>query len=313
MAKLTARGVQGKNLKPGMHADGGGLYLCVGKGGAKSWIYRGTVKGRQTAKGAPYRVEVGLGAVSLVPLADAREIALRYRKAARAGTNPLDLKHRESITFEDAARQVYEGLLPTWKNAKHAETWIKTVQAHAFPIFGRAPIEHVTTADVMRVLMPIWVSKHETAKRLSQRLTTIFDWAKAKGLYPNENPVHGVKKALPPVKLVKAHLPALPWAEVPAFMRDLSERDGLSARTLEFLILTAARSGEARGARWDEIDLAKKVWTIPGERMKRGVEHRVPLSPEAVAVLKWVRGLDEELVFPSNQRDRKTGAVSIAE
>lgn len=301
MGNLTVKGVQALK-KPGMHADGAGLYLAVSKTGAKSWILRAAVKGRKTAGGNPYRVEIGLGSASLVPLAEAREAAQRYLKAARQGTNPLDLKHRESVTFESAARQVYEGLLPTWKNAKHAETWLATVQAHAFPVFGSVPIENVTTADVMRVLSPIWTEKHETAKRLSQRLATVFDWAKAKSLYPHENPLNGIKKALPPVKRIKTHLAALPWSEVPAFMRELAKREGVSARTLEFIILTAARSGEARGALWSEFDLAAKVWTVPGARMKRGVEHRVPLSCEALAILERVRGLDEDFVFASTHR-----------
>jgi len=153
------------------------------------------------------------------------------------------------------------------------------------------------------VLSPIWIEKHETAKRLRQRISTIFDWAKGAGHYPHENPVNGLKKALPLVKRRPEHMAAMLWRDVPDFMAELATREGVSARTLEFIILTAARSGEARGARWSEIE--GSVWTVPGERMKRGVLHRVPLSAEALAVMERVRGLDNDLIFPSVQRGPK--------
>ncbi|MGB7271156.1 MAG: integrase arm-type DNA-binding domain-containing protein, partial [Albidovulum sp.] len=312
MAKLTVKAVS--SLKdPGMYSDESGLYLCVGRGGAKSWVFRSAVKGRKTASGAPYRVEVGLGSATSVTLAEAREVSRKYHKAARAGTNPLDLKHRESITFEDAAQQVFDMLRPNWRNAKHAETWLATIKAHANPVFGKAPIESVTTGDVMRVLAPIWTEKHETATRLSQRLATILDWAKGKGLYPHENPVNGIKRALPQVKRRAEHLAAMPWRELPVFMAQLNDREGISARALEFIVLTASRSGEVRGARWEEIDLAAKVWNVPADRMKRKVPHRVPLSPEALLVLEAVRGLDGEFLFPSVQRgsDGKGKPMSV--
>jgi integrase len=302
MPKLTARKVE--TLKaPGLHGDGGGLYLNVKGSGSKSWILRTVVHGK--------RRDLGLGSASLVSLAEAREKARTMRKVARDGGDPDALRKRESITFAEAAKKVHANLLPTWRNAKHAETWLATVEAHANPQFGHRRIDTVGTADVLKVLSPIWTEKHETAKRLRQRLAAIFDWAKGAGHYPHENPVNGLRKALPAVKRRAEHMPAMHWQDVPAFMADLARHEGLSARTLEFIILTAARSGEARGARWREIE--GNVWTVPAERMKRGVPHRVPLSPEALAILDRARGLDAELVFPSTHRgpDGETREQSV--
>jgi integrase len=293
MPSLTTRKVE--TLKAsGMYGDGAGLYLRIGPTGGKSWILRTAVYGK--------RRSLGLGSVSLVTLAEARDKARTLRKVARDGSDPDTIRNREVLTFEEAAKRVHANLLPTWRNAKHAETWLATVQTHANPAFGNRPIDTVSTADVLKVLSPIWTEKHETAKRLRQRLSTIFDWAKGAGHYPHENPVNGLKKALPTVKLHAKHLAAMDWQDLPGFMADLARREGVSARTLEFIILTGVRSGEARGARWNEIE--GDIWTVPGERMKRGVPHRVPLSHDALAVLDKVRGLDEDLIFPSIQRGK---------
>lgn len=290
MPKLTDRRV--RTLKqPGMHGDGDGLYVRVGPTGGKSWILRTVVHGR--------RKELGLGSASLVGLAEARELARTYRKIARSGGDPDSVRKMERFTFYEAAKRVHAELLPTWRNKKHADTWLATIELYVNPFFGERPIASVGTSDVLKALTPIWIEKHETAKRLLQRISTIFDWAKGAGHYPDENPVNGVRKALPRVKRTAPHLAAMPWQEVPAFVAELGSRKSVSARTLEFVVLTAVRSGEARGARWSEI--SGSVWTIPAERMKRGVEHRVPLSSAALEVLDRVRGLDEELIFPSVQ------------
>ncbi|PWE29243.1 integrase [Maritimibacter sp. 55A14] len=291
MPKLSARRVATLH-KPGMYGDGEGLYLHVGPSGTKSWILRTAVHGR--------RRELGLGSASLVPLAEAREMARSLRKVAREGGDPETARDRDTLSFREAAKKVHENLLPTWRNEKHAQTWLATIESYANPAFGSRPIASVGTSDVLKVLSPIWTTKHETAKRLRQRLSTVFDWAKGAGHYPHENPVNGLKKALPAVKRRAKHMPAMAWQDVPAFMSALSERDGVSARTLEFIILTAARSGEARGARWSEVE--RGVWNIPAERMKRGVPHRVPLSEEALGVLEKMRGLDGDLIFPSVKR-----------
>lgn len=293
MPKLTARKVETAK-EPGMYADGEGLYLRIGPTGGKSWILRTVVHGR--------RRELGIGSASLVALAEAREKARQLRKIARDGGDPDTVRKRENLTFEEAAKKVHAHLLPTWRNKKHADTWLASVESYANPFFGKRPIATVTTADVLKALTPIWTDRNETANRLKQRIAAVFDWAKGAGHYPHENPVNGLKKALPVVKSVDSHMPALPWQDLPAFMSDLAQREGVSALTLEFIILTAVRSGEARGARWGEIDLRAKTWTIPGERMKRGLPHRVPLAEEAMAILEKVKGLDADLVFPSVHR-----------
>ena len=282
-------------MEPGRYADGGCLYLVIAPGGSKHWVARLTIHGRQT--------DLGLGGISYVTLAEAREEAARLRKIARNGRDPRIERNRDALTFSEAARRVHEGLLPTWKNKKHAETWLATVERYAVPAFGSRRIETVTTADCLGVLSPIWTAKHETAKRLKQRLSTIFDWAKGAGHYPHENPINGLKKALPAVKRRPEHMAAMDWRDIPGFMLELSYREGVSARTLEFIILTAVRSGEARGALWSEID--QGTWTIPAQRMKRGVVHRVPLSRQTASVLERVRGLDDQLVFPSRSRGSK--------
>ncbi len=296
MGKLTVKLVA--SLKdPGMFSDGAGLYVRVGPTGGKSWILRTVIHGR--------RRELGLGSVSLVTLAEARELAHQYRKIAREGGDPDNVRKRESLTFAAAADRVHKTLLPTWKNQKHADTWLTSLETYAFPYFGEMPLHKITSAEVLKALTPIWTDKHDTAKRVKQRIAAVFDWAKSAGQYPNENPVNGIQKALPLIKAKDNHFASMHWRDVPDFMAALRDREGVSARCLELLILTASRSGEVRGARWSEI--YGDIWTIPGERMKRGVPHRVPLSPEAILILERVRGLDPEFVFPSVQRD-KSGA-----
>lgn len=297
MAKLTVKQISALNA-PGFYGDGEGLYLKVGASEAKSWILRTVVHGR--------RRDLGIGSASLVSLAAARNKARELRQIARDGGDPDSIRKKESLTFAEAAQRVYDQLKPTWRNKKHSETWLASLQSYAFPIIGKRPIETITSADLLRVLGPIWTSKHETAKRLKQRISTIFDWAKGAGHFPNENPVNGLKKAMPTVKPKVEHMPAMDWRDLPAFMSELADREGVSARTLEFTILTAVRSGEARGARWSEI--SGNIWTIPGERMKRGIPHRVALSKEALAVIDKTRGLDVDLIFPSQVR-RKDGAT----
>ena len=291
MPGLTAKKVAALKAR-GMYGDGDGLYLRIGPTGAKSWILRTAVHGR--------RRNLGIGSCKLVTLAEARDRARGLRKVAREGGDPSALRRREVPTFEQAARRVHASLLPTWRNAKHGAAWLATVEAHAFPTLGARPVDTIDTADVLAVLAPIWTEKHETATRLRQRLTTIFDWAKNAGYYPRENPLVGVKRALPNMKRRVQHMAALPWRELPGFMAALAERDGTSARTLELLILTAARSSEARGMRWAEVE--GDVWTVPAERMKAGKPHRVPLSPEALGVIERMKGLGEELLFPGIQR-----------
>jgi integrase len=304
MPKLTTRRVD--TLKDaGMYGDGEGLYLRVGPNGAKSWILRTRVQGRYTDSGKPLRWEGGLGSLATITLAEARDKARELRKVAKAGGDPAVTKNKIHLTFKDAARRVFDGLKPTLRNPRHGKIWWASLENHVFPHIGNRQIETLGTADVLAVLSPIWTETHDTALRVRQRMAAIFDWSKGAGQYPHENPLNGIKKALPPVKIRRTHMVALPWQDVPAFMAELGQREGMSARTLEFLILTAARSGEARGAQWSEID--DGIWTIPAERMKRGIVHRVPLSESAKNVLERVRGGSAEIVFPSNQLDANGG------
>jgi integrase len=227
-------------------------------------------------------------------------MAHKYRKVAREGGDPDTVRKLESLTFDQAAQRVHKNLLPTWRNDKHAATWLSSLQTYAYPHFGQMPLHTISSAEVLKVLTPIWTNKPDTAKRLKQRIAAVFDWAKSAGQYPHENPVNGIAKALPVVKARSNHFVSLHWREVPEFMAELAERSSCSARALELVILTASRSGEVRGARWAEVE--GNVWTIPDHRMKRGVQHRIPLAPEALAILEKVKGLDQELIFPSVQR-----------
>lgn len=291
-----------KIKEPGRYADGNCLFLVVPKSGGKYFVCRVAIHGRQT--------DLGLGGASYTSLDEARAEAVKIRKIARAGGDPRLGRKKETLTFMQAAERVHEGLAPTWRNPKHAAGWLSSIKTYADPEFGSRPIDTVTTADCLRVLAPIWTTKHDTAKRVRQRLATIFDWAKGAGHYPHENPLNGIKKALPNFKAKVIHHAALSWENVPDLMKELSARDGVSARSLEFLILTASRSGEARGAVWSEIQ--GDVWEVPADRMKAGREHRVPLSPQALAVLAKVEGLGGKLVFPSPNANKGEVAQSDA-
>ncbi len=306
MGKLTAKKIQGK-LKPGMHNDGAGLYLRVSKTGGRSWILRCRVHG--------VKRDIGLGGVSWVSLAEARDKARVFRKIARDGGDPLaERRAKEGVpTFEEAARQVWrEQVVPTAKNAKHRQQWINTLQTFAFPVIGSRPVDAIQSGDILRVLQPIWLEKPETARRVRQRLRTVFDWSIAAQHRVASNPLAGIEKALPKQTDRAKHHEALPYAELPNLMERLAGVEGVGAMAARFVILTAARSGEVRGARWAEIDLDAAVWTVPAERMKAKEEYRIPLTAEALAVLKQVRGLDGDLVFPGRLRGRPISDMPMA-
>ena len=301
MGKLSAKAVNA--IKgAGMHGDGLGLYLHVSKGGAKSWILHVRVKGETK------RREIGLGAVSEISLAQAREKARELRAVARSGQNPVAYRDRNHLTFENVATELHKSLTPTFRNDKHAAQWLSSLKNHAFKHIGKRRIDDIRRDDVLAVLAPIWTEKHPTAKRLKQRIEAVFDWAIGKGYHPGPNPVDGaLRRALGKGARKPTHHAALPWRRIPEFMEQLSEREAIAARCLEFIILTATRSGEARGATWAEIDLGNRIWIIPAARMKAEVEHRVPLSDAAVATLEAVKGLDPIYAFPSPQRPGAEG------
>ena len=191
--KLTKKLVE--NLGPGRHGDGAGLYLVVEPSGARRWIVRVTVKGQKNAKGAPLRTDFGLGGADVVTLNQARERALEYRRMAKSGLNPRFNARREIPTFEELSRQVHIDRLPTWKNPKHGQQWLNTLRDYAFPKIGRMPVDAIGQPEVLMCLSPIWTEKHETARRLAQRLKTVLDVARSRGFRDGENPVTAVKEA----------------------------------------------------------------------------------------------------------------------
>jgi integrase len=293
--KLSATRV--KALRdPGRYSDGDGLHLFISKTGGKSWVLRITVGGR--------RRDIGLGGYPAVSLAQARKRASDNREAIGDGRDPVAYKRRPATpAFSEAAHAVHQANKPRWRNERHALAWIQTLQRHAFPEIGDKPIDDIGRADVLKVLTPIWTTRPETARRVRQRMRTIFRWAIANELMEANPAGEGVDGALPPMPKVKAHLRALPYREVEPALKivDESQASLAAKRCLRFLVLTAARSGEARGAAWDEIDLRSATWTIPASRMKAGMEHRVPLSDQALEVLKLARQLQDGtgLCFPS--------------
>ena len=299
---LTAAKVRVLSAR-GRYADGNGLYLIVDPSGAKRWMLRTVVHGR--------RRDIGLGGLSLVSLAEAREKAAQYRKLARDGGDPLAERRRARTiipTFEETARTVHETHSGAWKNKKHTAQWINTLKEYVFPTIGAQRVDHVDTPDILRVLSPIWLTKPETARRVKQRIGTVLDWAKASGLRDGENPIGGVAKGLPKQPERKNHFAALPYQEVADFGSRLRASDaGESAKlAFEFLILTAARTREVLGATWAEFDLDKAIWTIPAERMKAWREHRVPLSNRCIEILARARKIADGnvYVFPGRSADK---------
>lgn len=309
--RLTARAVQ--TLKAsGRYADGGGLYLRVTADGRKSWAFRFMRAGRAR--------EMGLGAVAGVSLADARQKAAEARRLLAEGKDPIEARaHRRArgalgITFRASAERYIEAHQDGWRNAKHAAQWRATLATHAFPSLGDMPVASVDLAAVVGVLEPLWRARTETASRVRGRIEAVLDWAAVRGLRAGDNPARWrghLDKVLPARAKVQRvrHHPAMPYAEVPAFVAELREQAGIAALALLFVILTAARTGEVIGARWDEIDGA--VWTIPGERMKSGRSHRVPLGPEAMAILDALRRPDQTFVFPGGRRSKPLSNMAL--
>ncbi|MGN6470170.1 MAG: tyrosine-type recombinase/integrase [Rhizobiaceae bacterium] len=293
---------------PGRYADGGGLYLHVREGGSRQWLLRVTVRGK--------RKDIGLGSVSLVTLAEAREVAHAMRKAARQGLDPLHERRRNKTipTYRDAAQHVWEANRNTWRNPKHADQWINTQTTYAFPTIGNLRVDQVTSGHVLDVLMPIWLAKEETARRLKQRMRMVFDWAKAAGHRSGDSPMEGIDKVLPRQKHEVKHHDALPWQAVPAFVLALRHREAgaVSAKALQFAVLTALRSGEVRLATWDEIDWNAKTWTVPAARMKMKREHRVPLAPAAIALLESCKEYGSGFIFPGDRPGRPLSNMAFA-
>lgn len=267
----------------GRYGDGNGLYMVVDPSGAKRWILRTVVMGQ--------RKDIGLGGLSIVSLAEAREEAARLRKIARQQGDPLAERRKSQRvvpTFEQASREVHKTHSVSWKNAKHIQQWINTMSDYVFPVFGNTRIDQIDTPDVLKTLSPIWLKKPETARRVRQRIKTVFDWAKAAGFRSGDNPVDGISKVLPKQPASQEHHAALHYKEVPAFISTLHSIDASKEAqcAFEFLILTATRTNEVINATRDEINLKNKIWEIPGTRMKTKRDHRIPLSKRCIEILK---------------------------
>lgn len=309
--KLTKKLVE--NLGAGRHGDGGGLYLVVDPSGARRWIVRVVVKGQKNVKGAPLRTDFGLGGADVVTLNQARERALEYRRMAKQGLNPRFNASREIPTFEEVARQVHIDRMPTWKNDKHGAQWINTLRDYAFPKIGRMPVDSIGQPEVLMCLSAIWTEKHETARRLAQRLKIVLDVAKSKGFRSGENPVTAIgdAKVLPKVKAKPQHHKAMRWQDVPAFYADLMARDAMAAQALKFTCLTGSRTGEVLGMKWEEVDLSARLWTCPADRMKGGEVHRVPLTDEMLAIIEPLRAMQSEFVFEGQKRHKPLSNMAM--
>jgi len=324
--KLTALEVK-RATRPGLYGDGRGLYLRIGTGDAKSWVLRYMTAGRTH--------EMGLGSAADFTLAEARERARQFRKLAKDGTDPIEKRRQErasraaasakTMTFRAAAEAYIKAQAAGWKNAKHTAQWPSTLATYVYPIFGSLPVAEVDTGLVTNALEAIWTAKPETASRVRGRIESVLDWATARGYRQGENPARWkghLDNLLPRPSKAKAaarrengrqeHHAALPYAELPDFLVALRQQEGIAARALEFAILTAARTGEVIGARWDEIDMAERLWTVPADRMKAGKEHRVPLSGVALAIVHQMAAIRSgDHIFPGAKAGRPLSQMAL--
>jgi integrase len=314
---LTVRAVSALK-EPGRHSDGGGLYLRITTGGARSWVFMSAVGGK--------RVEIGLGPASSVGLAAARSLAAEMREEVALGSDPRTLLAPKEVaevapipTFGSFAEHYISSVEAGWKNPIHRQQWRNSLRDHA-AVLNDKPLDQITTDDILAVLQPIWLTKAETAGRVRGRIERILDAARARGLMPRDmaNPARfkGHLDFLLPKQggMGRGHHAALPYKDAPAFMGALRGRHALAARCLEFTILTAARSGEALGATWGEIDADNKLWRVPASRMKAGAEHIVPLSDAALVILSALNGDDakpHDRIFSINGATRSNMAMAM--
>ncbi|MEO0464937.1 MAG: integrase arm-type DNA-binding domain-containing protein [Pseudomonadota bacterium] len=300
--RLNAKFVRSVS-EPGRYCDGNCLHLVVHPAGTKNWVVRTMVRRR--------RRDIGIGGFPMVSLSEARLMRDSIVKEARMGGDPLLARRRakELPTFAEAAYRVIEERRPTWRSDKQVEIWRNSLKAYCFPVFGDEPVDSISPAMVRRSLEPIWTSKHDTATKVLQRVQIVFKWAIGNGYRSAANPCEGLRETLPRVAVRTKHLSALPWQEVPALISDLRDDSSISALALQFIILTACRTNEVRRGGWSEIE--DKQWRIPGERMKMGREHVVPLTPQMSAVLEKARGLDAKLLFPGQKRGALLSDMTI--
>ncbi|MFV0643372.1 MAG: tyrosine-type recombinase/integrase [Sphingomonadaceae bacterium] len=308
MGKLTALRI--RNLKePGRYSDGEGLVLKFAGNGKGSWIVRVQSNGK--------RKDIGLGSLTDVSLTQARDAARSVRKEIKSGVDVLAERKKGALevpTFRDAAKLVHEEHKAAWKNGKHQAQWINTLETYAFPALGDSLVSEIEGPAIRDTLAPIWLTKPETARRVRQRIGSVLDWACAKGFRETEAPMRSVLRGLPRQPKKQGHFAAMPYPDLPAFMVWLRDRSSIGRLALEFLILTAGRSSEVRGACWDEINLKDKLWTVPAERMKAGNAHMVPLSSAAIDVLQRAqafRSRVSDLVFPGQNPRRPLSDMTL--
>jgi integrase len=304
---LTAAKVK-QTTEPGKYYDENGLYLRIKPTGAKTWAQKIVIGGKQR--------ELGLGPAALVTLAEARELAWANRKVAREGRDPIAERRRDSAvpTFDEGVQRVYALHEPSWRNKKHAAQFRSTLEQYVSPVCGKKKVSEVTSQDVMNALTPIWLVKAETARRVKQRIGTVMKWAIAQG-YRQDDPSNAIERAMPKVARAVKQRKSIHYDEVASCLLVVqgSQASASTKLAIEFLILTAARSGEVRLAAWSEIDLERALWTIPAERMKGKVEHVVPLSGRAVALLTAARTLgDGDLIFPGTKPGRPMSDMTMS-
>jgi integrase len=304
--------------KPGMLADGGSLYLRIAPGGSRQWIFRYVINGRLR--------DMSIGPAHTLTLAEARERATEARKLRLDGIDPIDHKRARmaalraadarTITFRECCEAYLRSHDGSWTNARHRAQWRSTLE-QLYPILGALPVQAIDTPLVLRALKPIWEKTAVTASRLRGRLEAVLGWATVHHYRSGDNPAKWgglLEHALPaPGKVAKVeHHSALPYADIPEFMAKVRADTGVAARALEFICLTAARSGEVAGAVWDEIDLDARLWTVPASRMKAGKEHRVPLSDPALAVLRAMRAIKQpSYIFPRVATDKPVRGADV--
>ncbi len=323
MGRVASKSLSAKQIENesrlGYHADGTntGLYLQVAQGQGRvtrSWVFRYTSPTTRT------RRELGLGSTRVRSLAEARRVAADFRLQVLDGRDPKDERDRQRavavaerahrITFDEAVHKCLEARSLEWRNVKHGQQWVNTLTTYASPVLGKLAVELITTDLVYKVLEPIWKIKTETATRVRQRIETVLDWCKARGYLKGENPARlkgGLGELLPKSQKIKKvdHHAAVPYSQVHDFVQKLRELKGVAPLALEFMLLTAARTGEVVAAKWDEIDLSNKVWTVPAERMKAGKEHRVPLCSRATEVLRTMKATRQnDYVFPGHSIEK---------
>jgi integrase len=308
MGRLTAARL--KNLtEPGRYSDGDGLFLVVKPAGGRNWVLRALCGGK--------RRDIGLGPLKSVDLGDAREAAHQIRRQIAKGLDPIVERKRERQVipnFRDAAKMVHVEHKASWKNGKHQNQWLSTLESYTFPKLGNRLVSDIGAPEIRDVLAPIWLSKPETARRVRQRIGTVLDWACVKGFRTSEAPLRSLSKGLPRQPKKDGHFAAMSYADVPEFMTQLRERESIGRLALEALILTAARSGEIRFARWAEVDMDAALWSIPAERMKMGRPHVVPLSPEVIEVFRKAakfRASGIDLIFPGQKLKKPMSDMTL--